>query len=107
MRSAVLFLPSLITTLMKRPTMRSLYFASGRIRRFGTSRLLGISSSAGRPARKKRPGGHLPARPMELLLGSLRAVLRTAAVAVGDARRVERAAHDVVADARKVLHASA
>ena len=76
----------------------SLYFGSGRIRRFGTSRRRGMA--VGIPLTTLR---------------ALDAVLRALAVAVDLVRRrradgagrVERATNDVVADARKILHAAA
>src|SRR5512137_2647273 len=54
----------------------------------------------GRHAQGTRPG-------IRSGLRALRAVLRTALLAVLDALRVEGAAHDVVAHARQVLHAAA
>src|SRR5258706_4035413 len=110
MCSAVLFLPSTITRLTKRPTIRSLYFGSGSVSRFGTSRRRGIFdlSRARRAQTFVRCGrGRHPTRPAAAggLLRTLGAVLRAAAVARRHAGGVERAAHDVVANARKILHA--
>src|SRR5687767_955438 len=51
--------------------------------------------------------GHLGSLSLFRLFRTLRAVFRTALLAVLDALRVEHAAQDVVADARKVLHAAA
>src|SRR6187399_2392127 len=87
MRSAVLRLPSLITVLMNLLTSVLLYTGSAASSRFGISRLRGMSQN--------------------LLLGALRAVLRTTLLAALHADRVEGAAHHVVADARQVLHAAA
>src|SRR5688572_23933093 len=93
MRSAVAFLPRVITVLMNFVIRRrsscgaSVNFGSGRTLRLGTSPLRGICRY--------------------LLLGALGAVLGSALAAVGDTGGVERAADDVVAHARQVLHAAA
>ena len=84
MRSAVLFLPSIITLLMN--------ICSG---------LLWYLPSGGDVA----PGGSCLVVAMASLLP--RAVLAAAALAVGDAGGVQRAADDVVAHARQVLDAAA
>src|SRR5690606_1446260 len=58
----------------------------------------------------ERPGGLRPPPSrgiMKALLGPLRAVLRTALLAVLHALRVEHAAQHVVAHARKVAHTAA
>src|SRR5262245_21414324 len=112
MCSAVLFLPSTIRTLTNRPTIRSLYFGSGSVSRFGTSRRRGIfglsyrasadvHATTGRGRPSTEPGGR------NGLLRSFGAVLRAAAVTGRHPGGVERAAHDVVPDTRKVLHAAA
>src|SRR5262245_13536441 len=89
MRSAVDFLPRVISTLTNLAISTLWNFGSGRISRLGTSLRRGIGSGP---------------------LGGLRqlgAVLRTGLLAVLHALRVERAAHDVVAHAGQVLHAPA
>src|SRR2546425_7482197 len=87
MRSAVLFLPSLMTVLMNLVTSVLLYTGSAASSRFGISRLRGIFGN--------------------LRLRALRAVLRTTLLAALDADGVERAADNVIADAGEILHAAA
>src|SRR5690348_3609348 len=87
MPSAVLFLPSYISTFMKRLRTRSPNFGSGRTSRFS--------------ARWRRDIA------LDPLLRPLRAVQRTALATLGNALGVEHATQDVIAHARKVLHAAA
>src|SRR5204862_4979702 len=87
MRSAVDFLPRVISTLMNFATSPLWNFGSGRTSRFGISLRRGIASL--------------------LCLRQLGAVLRAALLAVFHALRVERAAHDVIAHAGQVFHSSA
>src|SRR5512135_2638848 len=82
-RSATLFLPRVISTLMNLATSSLLNFGSGRISRFGTSLRRGIGLY---PFSKGGSGG----------LGPLGAVLRARLLAVLDARGVEAAADHVV-----------
>src|SRR5690242_12755512 len=86
MPSAVLFLPSYISTFMKRLSTRSPNFGSGRTSRFS--------------ARWRRDIALYP------LLRPLGAVQRTALATLGDALGVKHATQDVVAHARKILHAA-
>src|SRR5881394_316588 len=86
MRSAVDFLPRVISTLTNFARSTLLNFGSGRISRFGTSLRRGMG------------------------LGQFRrlgAVLRTTLLPVLHALRVQRTAHDVIAHAWQVLHPAA
>src|SRR4051794_34191743 len=95
MPSATAFPPLNIRVFVNFETSLSLYFGSGMILRFGTSRRRGIVYSSG--------------------LRALHAVLRALAVSVRLVRRrradgtrcVERAADDVVTHARQILHTAA
>src|SRR5262245_39366828 len=72
-------------------TRRSWYFGSGLILRLGTSRRRGMVFS----------------QIQTELLGTLRAVFRTALATVVDTDGIERAADDVVANAGEILHTAA
>src|SRR5688572_29567153 len=90
MRSAVDFLPRVISTLTNLATSTLPNFGSGRISRLGISLRRGMLFLF-----------------RLSLLRRLGAVLRAALLPVLHALRVERAAHDVVAHAGQILHAPA
>src|SRR4051812_8039508 len=92
MPSAVLFLPSRMTTLTN--FVRRRRISAGASVNFGSIRTLRLGTS--------------PLRGMivAFLLRTLRAVLAARLLAVLDARRIERAADDVIANAREILHAT-
>src|SRR5690554_4928055 len=87
MCSATDFFPRSISVFMNLLRTISPNLASGRTSRFSAARRRDILSSLA-------------------LLRTLRAVLRTALLAVLDTLRIEGAANDVVANARQVLHAT-
>src|SRR5580765_2805228 len=118
MRSAVLFLPSLMTVLMNLVTSVLLYTGSAASSRFGISRLRGIfdlciDESTNLPIYKLESlNRSIHIRQLEnsqirkSLFRSLRSVLGTTLLAALDADSVERPAHNVIPDTRKIFHAA-